>query len=120
MSAQPMAVLPPLTPSMSFVEASERVLKPRRALITLGFWSVACSHVERDRQVYAHLRDEVYGLEQGDSNAWSASFCRFMVVEDGPQIAPDAMAVPQHASAGVTHGPGYLSGRPMPAAELGS
>jgi GAF domain-containing protein len=84
---------------MSFEEASAAVVAYLKESIPLGFWSV--SQYRDGRQVYLTVQDDVYGAVTGGSHAWSDSFCQFMVTGATPQIAPDAMAVPQYASAGV-------------------
>ncbi|WP_432494950.1 putative bifunctional diguanylate cyclase/phosphodiesterase [Kineococcus gypseus] len=84
---------------LTFDEACERVLDVLQEHVPLGFWAVT-SRVD-DRQLYLHLRDEAYGRAPGDWHAWSESFCRHVVTGRGPRIAPDAMAVPCYAAAGV-------------------
>ncbi|MDP5181012.1 EAL domain-containing protein [Blastococcus sp. BMG 814] len=87
-------------PLMDFDEASAEVVRYLKANIPLGFWSV--SRQEDGRQVYVSVQDDVYGRTVGDSHSWSDSYCQFMVTGEAPQIAPDAMAVPRFAAAGVT------------------
>lgn len=97
----PRGGLAAITPQMPFDEACEAVLDHLEATIPLGLWMVSFYDPERDRQVYVHLRDNAYGLEQGDSHSWSGeSFCQYAVTGAAPQIAPDAMAVPLYAAAG--------------------
>ncbi len=97
------AVLEGLTTTlMSFDEAAERVLAYLRAIIPLGFWSISQYDAEKDRQVYLHLGDNVYGLRQGGHHAWSDSFCQHMVTGAAPRIAPDAMSIPEYAGAAVS------------------
>jgi GAF domain-containing protein len=88
--------LPPLT---RFSEACALVVAYLRESIPLAFWSV--SHFDGERQIYVCVQDDVYGKTAGGSHAWSDSFCQYMVTGSTPQIAPDAMAVPQYAAAGV-------------------
>ena len=88
-----------LMPLMSFDEACEVVLQHLKSTVPLGFWSVS-QHVD-GRQVYLAVKDDAYGRQVGGSHAWSDSFCQYMVAGETPQIAPDAMAVPQYAAAGV-------------------
>ena len=95
------APLPALARLMTFDEASERVLDHLSRVIPFGFWSVSAYDGATDRQVYLHLRDRTYGNEQGGSVAWTDSFCQHMVLGAAPQIAPDAMAVPQYAGTDV-------------------
>jgi diguanylate cyclase (GGDEF)-like protein len=62
---------------------------------------VSAYDAKNNRQVYLHLRDSVYGAQQGGFHAWSDSFCQYMVTGATPQIAPHAMAVPEYANARV-------------------
>ncbi|SEM15859.1 diguanylate cyclase (GGDEF) domain-containing protein [Blastococcus sp. DSM 46786] len=87
-------------PLMSFEDACTEVVRYLKASVPLGFWSV--SRQEDGRQVYVSVQDDVYGRTVGDSHGWSDSYCQFMVTGEAPQIAPDAMAVPRFAAAGVT------------------
>jgi GAF domain-containing protein len=84
---------------MSFEQASDAVVSYLKEKVPLGFWSV--SEYRDGRQVYLSVQDDAYGKVAGDSHAWSDSFCQYMVTGQTPQIAPDAMAVPQYAAAGV-------------------
>jgi len=91
--------LPPELNLLSFDQASRMVIDFLKDTLPLGFWSVS-RHLD-DRQVYLHVRDDAYGKEPGGSHAWSDSFCQHMVTGRTPQIAPQAMAVPEYADAGV-------------------
>lgn len=95
-----MSPLATLLPLMQFDEACALVVGHLKREVPLAFWSVS-QHVD-DRQVYLSVRDDAYGKVAGDSHAWSDSFCRSMVAGAAPQIAPDAMAVPAYAAAGVS------------------
>ena len=88
--------LPPLT---RFSEACALVVAYLGKTIPLAFWSV--SRFDGERQTYVCVQDGAYGKTAGGSHAWSDSFCQHMVTGSTPQIAPDAMAVPQYAAAGV-------------------
>jgi diguanylate cyclase (GGDEF)-like protein len=89
----------PHTAPLSFGEACELVVDHLRREVPLAFWSV--THYDGHRQIYLHIHDDAYGKSSGDSHAWSDSFCQHMVAGVTPQIAPDAMAVAEYASAGV-------------------
>lgn len=108
MTAELSAAPPPaelsLVPLMSFDEASERVLDHLRDLIPMRFWAVSAHEVEGDRQVYLHLRDQTGRRAAGDFSAWSESFCQYVVAGVAPQIAADAMAVPQYAAVSAASG----------------
>jgi diguanylate cyclase (GGDEF)-like protein len=88
--------LPPLT---RFSEACALVVAYLGKTIPLAFWSV--SRFDGERQIYVCVQDGAYGKTAGGSHAWSDSFCRHMITGSAPQIAPDAMAVPQYSAAGV-------------------
>ena len=88
--------LPSLT---RFSEACALVVAYLRKTIPLASWSV--SRFDGERQIYVCVQDGAYGKTAGGSHAWSDSFCQHMVTGSTPQIAPDAMAVPQYAAAGV-------------------
>ncbi len=85
-------------PLMSFDGACERVVGYLKEWVPLAFWSV--SRVDGEQQVQLYVSDDAYGLSPGLSTGWSESFCRYMVAGLTPQIAPDAMAVPQYAALG--------------------
>ncbi|HWM06845.1 MAG TPA: EAL domain-containing protein [Actinophytocola sp.] len=86
-------------PLMRFSEACSLVVAYLRKTIPLAFWSV--TRIDGDRQIYVYVQDGAYGKVVGGSHAWSDSFCQYMITGSTPQIAPDAMAVPQYAAAGV-------------------
>ncbi len=88
--------LPPLT---RFSEACALVVAYLGKTIPLAFWSV--SRFDGERQIYVCVQDGAYGKTAGGSHAWSDSFCQHMITGSAPQIAPDAMAVPQYSAAGV-------------------
>ena len=89
---------PPRGP-LPFREACELVVDHLKREVPLAFWSV--THYDGERQLYLCVHDEAYGKSDGDSHAWSDSFCQHMVTGATPQIAPDAMAVAEYAAAGV-------------------
>jgi diguanylate cyclase len=92
----PGPVLPPLLP---FDEAARLVVEHLKREVPLAFWSV--SRQDDGRQVYVRVRDDAYGVLEGGSRPWDETLCRHMVA-GAPQFAPDAMAVPEYASAGVS------------------
>lgn len=91
--------MPVLSADMSFDDACRLVVDYLKQEIPLGYWAV--TRYDGDRQLYLEVRDDAYGFDQGDSHAWDDSFCKRMLAGDGPQVAPDAMAVPVYADAGV-------------------
>jgi diguanylate cyclase (GGDEF)-like protein len=94
------APLPDVAGATDFGEAARRVLDYLRATLPLTFWSV--TRVENGRQTYLYLdEDNGYGLREGGSHPWEASFCIHMASGAAPAIAPDAQAVPLYAQAGV-------------------
>jgi diguanylate cyclase len=91
--------LPPsaiLLPLMAFDEACRLVVEHLKREVPLAFWAV--SRYDDGRQVDVCVHDDAYGREAGDSHPWSGSFCRHMVTGAAPQIAPDALAVPEYAA----------------------
>ena len=89
----------PLAWPLPFREACELVVDHLKREVPMAFWSV--THYDGERQVYLCVQDDVYGKADGDSHAWSDSFCQHMVAGVAPQIAPDAMAVVRYAAADV-------------------
>jgi diguanylate cyclase len=93
------SALPSLSPSMGFDAACEAVVAYLHDTVPMGYWSV--SRYDGTDQVYLALRDDSYDKVVGDRHAWSDSLCQFATTGAAPQIAPDAMAVPQYAAAGI-------------------
>ncbi len=91
-------VSPPaiLLPPLSFDEASALVVAHLKRAVPLAFWAV--SRYDDDKQVYHCVRDDAYGQVDGMSLPWSDTFCQCMVAGVAPQVAPDAMAVPEYAA----------------------
>ena len=83
----------------SFDQACVAVVDFLKDAVPLGYWSV--SRYDGERQLYLQVRDDSYGTSAGDSHSWDGSLCRRMVA-GAPQVAPDAMAVPEYAAAGVS------------------
>ena len=94
-----MASIPNLNPSMPFEVACEAVVSYLKAAIPLGYWAV--TRYDGTDQLYLAVEDDAYGRHAGDSHRWSDSMCQFSVKGEAPEIAPDAMSVPQYAGAGV-------------------
>ena len=86
----------PQSAPLSFGEACDLVVDYLKREVPLAFWSV--TQYDNGRQVYLRVRDEAYGKSDGDSYPWSDSFCQHMVAGVTPQIAPDAMAIPEYAA----------------------
>ncbi len=95
----PVVSFPTTRPGMGFDEASAAVVDYLKSVLPLGFWAV--TRYDGVRQLYLEVRDDAYGLGPGGSHLWNDSFCINMVAGRAPRIAPDAMAVPEYASAGV-------------------
>ena len=92
--------LPDVAGAADFREAAGRVLAYLREALPLTFWSV--TRVENGRQTYLYLdEDNGYGLSQGGSHPWEASFCIHMASGAAPAVALDAQAVPLYAQAAV-------------------
>jgi diguanylate cyclase len=86
-------------PGMDFKEASAAVVDYLKSVLPMGFWAV--TRFDGLRQLYVEVRDDSYGVGPGGSHLWEDSFCINMVAGEAPMIAPDAMAVPVFATAGV-------------------
>lgn len=93
-----MLAVPPLSPAMSFDQASQAVVDYLKRAVPLGLWAV--SRFDETDQLYLAVADDTYGKGPGARVAWTDILCREMVA-GAPQIAPDAMAVPGYAGAGV-------------------
>ncbi len=91
--------LPAFSPMMTFEDAARAVLVHLTEQVPMGLWAV--TRVENGRQSYLFLDDNAYGLVEGGSHPWEASFCIHMVAGTAPPIAPDASLIPQYAAAGV-------------------
>lgn len=91
--------LPNLTAGMTFDQAARSVLEYLREHVPMGFWSV--TRVENGRQTYLYLDDNAYGLTEGGSHPWEASFCIRMASGEATPVAPDAQAVPAYAAAAI-------------------
>ena len=87
--------MPALSAEMSFDDASALVVDYLKQAVPLGYWAV--TRYDGERQLYLEVRDDAYGLQAGDSHPWEDTFCCRMHGGRGPQIAPDAMAVPAYA-----------------------
>jgi diguanylate cyclase (GGDEF)-like protein len=95
-----MMAMPTLSADLSFDAAARLVLAYLREQVPLAFWSV--TRVENGRQTYLYLDpDNGYGLPVGGSHPWEDSFCIHMAAGRGPQVAPDAQAIPAYAGARV-------------------
>lgn len=90
---------PSARPGMGFDEASAAVVDYLKSVLPLGFWAV--TRYDGVRQLYLEVRDDAYGLGPGGSHLWEDSMCINMVAGTTSRIAPDAMAVPEYAAAGV-------------------
>lgn len=87
--------MPVLSAEMSFDDAARLVVDYLTEAVPLGYWAV--TRYDGDRQLYLEVRDDTYGLAAGDSHPWEDTFCKRMDEGRGPQVAPDAMAVPAYA-----------------------
>ncbi|WP_229074442.1 diguanylate cyclase domain-containing protein [Actinoplanes sp. DH11] len=91
---------PTLAPAATFEFAAHLVLDYLHEQMPLAFWAV--TRVENGRQTYLYLDpDNGYGLRQGDSHPWEASYCIHMAAGTAPAVARDARSVPAYANAGV-------------------
>ena len=86
---------------MDFNKASAAVVDYLKAFLPMGCWAV--TRFDGLRQLYLEVRDDSYGLGPCGFHLWEDSFCVNMVAETTPWVAPDAMAIPEYATAGVAH-----------------
>lgn len=86
--------------TMTFDDACDAVVSYLKDAIPLGYWSV--SRFDGERQLYLSVHDEAYGTHDLDSHSWDSSLCRIMATGTAPQIAPDAMSIPEYAAAGIS------------------
>lgn len=83
----------------TFDAASALVVDFLKETTPLAYWAV--TRFDGSRQLYLEVRDDNYGLQAGDWHAWEDSICVRMIADQGPRVAPDAMAVPAYANAKV-------------------
>ncbi|WP_271190035.1 diguanylate cyclase domain-containing protein [Dactylosporangium matsuzakiense] len=89
-----------MLPAATFEHAAQLVLDFLHDRMPLAFWAV--TRVENGRQTYLYLdSDNGYGLRQGQSHPWEASFCIHMAAGTTPAVARDAQQIPAYAAAGV-------------------
>jgi diguanylate cyclase len=88
-------------PGLDFDEASAAVVDYLKAFLPMGFWAV--TRFDGLRQLYLEVRDDSYGVGPGGFHLWEDSFCINMVAGTTPRVAPDAMAIPEFATAEVAH-----------------
>lgn len=88
--------LPELSPSMNFADASAAVVDFLGEKMPMAMWSI--SRWDGERQVHLEVRDGEYGRVAGTTAAWDDSLCTHAVLGTAPQLAPDAMAVPEYAA----------------------
>jgi diguanylate cyclase (GGDEF)-like protein len=84
-------------PFPDFAQASTAVLADLRQ--RLGFGLCMVTRRTGDDRIVVHADGDAYGVRAGDRSRWSDSLCAQMVDGHGPQIAPDARAVPAYAAA---------------------
>ncbi len=85
--------------STSFDEVCTTVVTFLKEAVPMGAWSV--TRFTEGQQVFLRVHDDCYGMTDGDGRDLGDSFCQYAVRGETPQIAPQAMAVPQYAAAGV-------------------
>lgn len=94
-----MIAVPPLSPAMSFDQASQAVVDYLKQAVPLGSWAV--SRFDETDQLYLAVVDDTDGKGPGARVPWTDTLCQ-EVVAGAPQIASDAMAMPGYAGAGVS------------------
>ena len=86
-------------PFENFAEASKGILALLRSRADMGLWMVT-----RTSGTYWHVLSSLstqYDIEDGDTLAWSDSFCNRMVKGEGPRVAPDSDKVQAYRDAPV-------------------
>lgn len=89
------AALPLLTADLSFEEASRLVVDYLRDQVPLGYWAV--TRYDGEDQVHLEAHSDLPELGPGLTVPWGDTLCSRMAAGRGPQVAPDAMAVPAYA-----------------------
>lgn len=84
-------------PLSSFAQAASVVLDYLHSTYGLAVWLI--TRTAGDDLVVLQHQGDGYGVRPGGVVPWSASICSRMVQDEGPRVAPDAMAVPAYAEA---------------------
>ena len=93
--------VPTLSADMAFDDAARLVVDFLKQAVPFHYWAV--NRCDGERQLYLEVPDDTYGLKAGDAHPWEDTFCGRMHEGRGPQVAPDAMAVPAYAETEVAH-----------------
>ena len=72
-------------------------LRQLRARLGFALWII--TRTEGENWIVLEAEDHGYGIPPRSVFRWTDSFCSRMVQGLGPQIAPDAVAIPEYASA---------------------
>lgn len=92
-----MDLTPALEPFVTADEAIAQVLTYLQTSTGLALWMV--TRTVGDDWIVLQAADHSYGVRAGDVFRWSDSFCIRMIQGEGPQVAPDARAIPAYAAA---------------------
>jgi GAF domain-containing protein len=98
---QPPGVGTPLRagPFAEFHSAAAELFDLLHERLGFSLWLVA--RIDAGRWIIDQARDEGYGVEVGDSFAFSDTYCARMVEGSGPNFAPEAADVPCYAAAAI-------------------
>ncbi|MET3807706.1 diguanylate cyclase (GGDEF)-like protein [Nakamurella sp. UYEF19] len=88
-----------LQPPRTFDVASAQVVDYLTEVVPMGLWAV--TRVVDGRQILLVANDRDYGFGPGAEVPFSYSPCHAMVSGAAPQIAPNAMAIPEYRDTGV-------------------
>lgn len=90
--------MPPV-PTHDFEAACRAALAFLRQRLGLGLWLV--TRVDGDDWIVLQAEGHGYDITPGTVLRWADSFCREMVDDHGPRIAPDARAIPAYRDAAI-------------------
>ena len=81
----------------AFSRIAQDALRQLHARMGFGLWML--TRAEGEDWIVLAAEDHGYNLEPRSVFRWSDSFCSRMVQGLGPRIAPDAVKIPEYASA---------------------
>lgn len=98
MSASTAPEIPPrFQPFQSFDEAADEALRFLKDTYGFGAWMI--TRTVGEEWIMLRVRDDTYGVKNGEILRWSDSFCYRMVREGAPNIAPRSSEVAAYRDA---------------------
>lgn len=91
--------LGPYAPFHDFATAAAAVLSHLHRRHGMGLWMLTRTVGEDWLVLASHEHGDAYGVEHGTVFRWGDSFCKRMVDEGAPQVAPDSVSVPEYCDA---------------------